>query len=1444
MISFIYSLQSTIRFIVKTLMIKTRKNISISTSIKEIIRIPFLLFLCVFMTQITTAQNLNYFERITTDNGLSQSDIMCISQDNDGFMWFGTHDGLNKYDGYTFKVFNPDPNKPNSISSNLIYAIEKDLTGNFWIGTTGDGLLFFDRSTEKFVTYKHDENNIKSINSDHISSLYRDKENRLWIGTNVGLNVLDLNQPASSYEFKRFNAIQEPFVINKDVRSPLNIFQDSKGQIWLGSFSGIYKLSRDPNGNTYFKFLNKSLGLPNLSVRCIDEDKYGRLIFGTDNGLYMQHQNEKVFEVKKIIDATISKLLIDNNKIWAGTENEGLLLLKNSSKNNDSLKLSKTFIYDTKNPHSISKNRITSLYKDKTGIIWVGTNGGGVNKLDLGKKQFRHIRKTEKPNSLSYDKVRALFEDSNGDLWIGTDGGSLNKLIKGTNNNQFINFKSIPSVYAITEIERDSRKKLLFGGQSLPALYEIDITNPDKASKNEISVFKDFNSSVFSFLVDSKKTLWIGTYNGGAHRWVLNEDNKTYTKDVFDFDTNDTKSISSNIIRSMLEDNQGNIWFATGNGLSMLTKKEARKKYPKFEVFKSDINNPNSITHNYILSIYQSKKGALWVGAFGGGLNKVIPQSGNNPPIFKSYSKKDGLPNDIVKGILEDEEGNLWISSNKGISKFNPETESFKNYDINDGLQNNEFQELACVKRKNGEMLFGGINGFNAFFPKELRDNTIEPETTITDFYISNARVSIDEKINGKILLNKAIDETKELDLSYNQNNISFEFSALHYSAPQKNQFAHKLDGFDKTWKYTQANNRFASYTNLSPGNYTLLVKASNNDGLWDTTPSQIKISIKPPFGLTNVAYLFYLLLFIGLLFGFRKFTIINTTEKHKLQLVHLEKEKNEELQQLKLEFFTNISHEIRTPLTLIKGPLEYLQESYGKLDDKTVKQQLNLMQKNTDSLLRLINQLLGFRKMEKGKLQLSLINSNFVKFIRELVEPFQFLSHKRGLNFQIVSPENITTWFDPVALEKIINNLLSNALKFTSEHGNITIEIFEQKGSLKQKKSINLLVIKVKDSGSGIPEEKLKYIFDRFYNVKSKKKERDEGTGIGLSYSKKLVEFHQGSIDVTSSPEQGSSFIVKLPMDEKAYANIPDITLEQNGENKDFFFASTAQTVQRDQHDETIDHVLTKGRSKLPILLVIDDNQDIRSFISQALKEDYTIYQAENGKEGLEMARSIQPNIVLTDVFMPIMDGFELCSTLKTEQETSHIPVIMLTAKTSDESELKGFKHGADDYIRKPFNIDLLKVKLTNIILHRQELRKRFNRKIFLKPKEVTVTSADEKFLQRAIEIIEEHMMDTEFNVEILVKEMKFSRSNIYMKFKELTGLSSSEFIRNIRLKRAMQLLETSSLSVKEIMYMTGFNTGSYFSKCFKKQFGLLPSEYIKKIKSNDKTIEIQLDK
>jgi len=1402
------------------------------------LQIALPLMLCFFFSNIGFGQNPVVFEHITTENGLSQSDINTIYQDKKGFMWFATHDGLNKYDGYGFTVYKPDPNKPGSISSNLIYNIEGDADGNLWIGTTGSGLNYFDRATEKFIHYEYDKDNLNSLNDNHIRSVYRDRQDRLWIGTPRGINLVDLQTISQGIEFQRFKPQLEPITTGGNISSVNTIFEDSRSQLWIGGYGGIYRLSRNQDGEMYFRFVNQIIGLPDVSVRCINEDNNGRLIIGTEKGLYLQSNNNDSLKVNKIGDGHFNDLLIDNNNaIWAGTD-DGLLYFE-SLPEDEFPKLTNRFTYNPQNPNSLSKNIVSSIFKDKTGVIWVGTNGGGINKFDPERKQFLHVRKTLDPKSLSYDKIRAFYEDSNENLWIGTEGGGLNLLNEKNNEKEFIHLNTIPKIFAITEVRNGDKKKLLFGGEDTPGLFEINITESEKISRNEIVAFEEINHSVFSLLTDDKNNIWIGTYSRGIHRWIPQSDGKNpYVKQSFTADPNDPKSISNDIIRSIYQDGKGNIWFATGDGLSKLSQNETTKKYPKFDVFKNEIGNTSSLSHNYVLAIYESKAGDLWIGTFGGGLNKYIPASGENPPCFKSFSEKDGLPNNVIKGILEDEEGNLWLSTNKGLSKFDPKSITFKNYDVHDGLQSNEFQELACLKRKSGEMFFGGINGYNAFTPKHLKENTFEAETVLTNFSIFNRPVPIKELMNGRIILEKTINNTKEIKLKHWENSISFEFAALHYSAPYKNQFAYKLEGFDEDWTYTSTNKRFVSYTNLGPGTYTLHLKASNNDGVWDKTPSSLEIHIASPFWLTGWAYFIYGLLILFMLMAFRKYTIIRTTKKHQLELEHLEKEKYEEVQRLKLEFFTNISHELRTPLTLIKGPLDYLRNNFEGLETKKVLEQFAFMHKNTNYLTRLVDQLLDFRKMDKGKMTLVLSKNNIVDFVHDMSEPFQFIAHKRSIELEVTaSNKTINTWFDTDAVEKIINNLLSNAFKYSDKGGIITVSIFLQKKASKDSVE-KCVTIRVRDTGCGISADEIEHIFERFYaNPADIKNNTSRGAGIGLSYTKKLVQLHQGTIEAESELGVGSTFTVNLPVKKRAYANIQGIDL-LNKKNKNGMPSTvTIESYEIYKHDEVIDNNISKKRPDLPIVLIVDDNSDIRAFIAQALCEKYITYEAENGEQALDIAKRLLPNIIITDVMMPIMDGFVLCEKLKTNTETSHIPVIMLTAKSSENSELQGLKKGADDYIRKPFDVSLLKQKLANIIKHREELRKLFNRKILLHPNEITVTSADEKFILKAVEIIERNMGNSDFSVEELSSSMNFGRTNLYLKCKAITGLSASEFIRNVRLKRAMQLLEKSDLSVKEIMYGTGFNTSSYFSKCFKKQYGVLPSQYVRQIRKVKKT-------
>lgn len=1380
---------------------------------------------------ITFSQNYK-FEHLSTEDGLSQNDVNSIYQDKEGFMWFGTHDGLNKFDGYNFTTYVPESNNPTSINSNLIWDIVGDKNDNLWIGTTGHGLNFLNKNTEEFQHFVHEPKKENSISSNIINSLFIDSGNKLWIGTPNGVDVVDLNKPIDSINFQHFQIKITKSSVNKRLVIK-SFFEDSNNTIWIGSSQGLFKVI-DSNKNFVLEKLDIKLDLFSSTINSIIEDRFHNLLIGTQNGFFSYPLNKKNREFRLVNSSSVTEMILDgSNNIWVGTTT-GFLKFSNSRKYSIP-KLENKFSHNLKNESSLSQNVIKSVFIDKTGIIWIGTNGGGINILNTEKKQFKNIKSGPDKGNLSESKIRSIFEDSNGNLWIGTQSSGLNLLLKSKdseNFNNFKNFKSLSRSFTIAEIKEGDRKKVLIGLSSGKKLVEVDITDPQKnISEYDFKKVEGVPIGIFSILQDSKNNLWLGSYNDGIQR-ILNNSKKDILKNIVD----EPLSLPNNIIRDILEDKKGNIWFATGGGLSKLKPNEIEKDNPKFETYKNIPKDSTSISFNYILDIFESKNGTLWIGTLGGGLNKYIPSKNNIKGTFKRYSTKQGLPSNAIKGILEDDNSNLWISTNRGISKFNPEKETFKNYDINDGLQSNEYSEIACFKLKNGDLIYGGVNGFTIFSPNKIKNNKHKTETAITRFSIFNKPIEVNEKFNGRVLLDKTINRKKELELKYNENSFSFEFTSLHFAAPGKNEYAYKLDGFDQNWNYTNSSRRFANYTNISPGTYTLKVKASNNDGLWDKTPAKLKITITPPFWATNLAKAIYALLILGLLIAFRKFTVISTSKKYDLELEHLEKEKYEEINRLKLEFFTNISHELRTPLTLIKGPIDYLKSKGQKLQIKDTIEQLGIMEKNANYLLRLVNQLLDFRKMEKGKMKLVIGENNIVDFIKEVCEPFQFLSHKKQINFKISSKQKtILTWFDGSALEKIVNNLLSNAFKFTPNNGKISIEIIkgEDFETLEQvtfpfDKS-ECVVIKIKDSGPGIPEHRIKHIFERYYTEIDKNKISEKGTGIGLSFVKNLVELHKGAISVISDFKNGSTFFVCLPINKVYYENCEVSDIQEVSKDNSFLSALEQESQAIGVIDDLVDKNISKSRSKLPVLLVVDDNKDIRALIKKSFGEDFHIYEAENGEQGFEMALKYIPNIIITDLMMPIMDGVELCNKLKTTNDTSHIPLVMLTAASSKEKEIEGLKTGADIYIKKPFEIEVLKLKLNNILSTRELLRKRFNREVNIEPGTIEVESNETKFLLQATEIVEKHMMDTNFSVELLVKELSISRSGLYLKIKELTDLSCSEFIRSVRLKRAVQLLEQSDLSVKEIMYMTGFNTASYFSKCFKNQYGILPSKYIR---------------
>ncbi len=1383
-----------------------------------------------------SAQTNIQFDHITSEKGLSQNDVNTIIQDDQGFMWFGTHDGLNKFDGYSFKIFRNQENDTRSIPNNLVRNLVKDKDGNLWMINTNAGITKFNPVTEEFTNYHHIKGNLNSAPNSVCASLYIDFHNRLWVSTRAGLSLFEIN--VDNDNFNHYT------IIDKKTNAPISInsvFQTSDEQIWVGTEHGLFKAFFNGKSNITFVDFSNSLGLNfKPQVQAFSEDDFGNFFIGTGNIVLQKPKDENQF--LKIFETTVFDLESDNeNNLWVASVS-GLHKLKYDKKNNV-FTPEETFQYDISQPLGLNRTSIRSLYKDQSGIFWAGTKGGGVNKFSPKNNPFVTVKKSLNKKSLSYNNIRTLYRDSQNTLWVGTEDGNLN--FSNSSNVGKLKFEEIENtrnVFALEEIEINGRLFLYIGRQSDVNFSRIPLKKGKQYSEDDVEVIRNFRSSVFAIKQTQEKTLWIGTYAKGIFRYIFDEKG---TAQISQF-TPQNSNLNSQVIRSFLEDTDGNLWIGTADGLHFLSKDQFHNEKITFKIFKHNSEIANSISNNYILDIYQSKSGTIWVGTLGGGLNKFYTDNKGQVG-FEHFNTNKGLPNDIVKAIEEDAKGNLWLSSNKGLSKFEVATKSFVNFSTSDGLQGEEFLELSSLNTQDGYLYFGGTNGINIFKPTDVLEHKINKKPLFTNFYVLNDKVNIGEEKNGRIILNKGLNYQERITLKPKENSFSIEFSSTSYISSEKNKFRYLLEGFDADWQLVDAKKRFATYTNIPSGNYVFKIETTNGTGGWSKSDKRIHIKVETPWWKSTIAFSGYALLLSLLLIAFRRFTIVRAEEKHQYEVNKLEKKKSEELQQMKLEFFTNISHEFRTPLTLIKGPLDVLEKNNENWNATQRQKQYNLMKKNTNYLLRLVNQLLDFRRMDRQKMTLKISNLDLVVFVEETSGPFTFLATKKQIDFKIVaSQKHLVIPFDPDALEKILNNLLFNAFKFTPEGHKITLEIhdgndYSSPNVLSKKLNLSdYIVIQIKDTGKGISTEKLHHIFERYYTDRDK---NIEGAGIGLSFTKNLVELHDGFIDVHSIENVGTTFTVLLPkyQDEIATSKLIELEKEAQAEqplNLAPDLKSLAYELKEDLAKSYQKTARNEAKNRVKILIV-EDNEDIREFIKNGVQADYQILEAVDGKEGFELAEKFRPQVIISDIMMPVMDGFEMVSKLIESDITSNIPVIMLTAKSSKESEKQALKLGVVDFIRKPFDLDVLLLKVNNVLEKQQQLRNEYHGKISLEPKEIEVTSSEEIFLQQAMQIVEENMMNTDFSVEMLVSEMGMSRSNLYLKIKESTGLSSSEFIRSVRLKRAVQLLKKSDMSVKEIMYMTGFNTASYFSKCFKKQYGVVPSEYMKTLNKDRNTLK-----
>ncbi|MGZ5189863.1 MAG: ATP-binding protein, partial [Flavisolibacter sp.] len=864
------------------------------------------------------------------------------------------------------------------------------------------------------------------------------------------------------------------------------------------------------------------------------------------------------------------------------------------------------------------------------------------------------------------------------------------------------------------------------------------------------------------------------------------------------------QGVQSNVpliyISAMLQDKKGNLWIGTVSGIAVL------EKYKTTADSYQHTNEKSSLSNNNVGCFLEDSKGRIWVGTREG-LNLFNEQTKN----FQIFTTSDGLPDNVILNILEDNRQTLWISTPRGLCNAIPEEKangigfSIINYDEMNNLQNNEFNDNAALRTRAGELIFGGPSGFNIINPSAIQRPVQHPKIVFTNLQILNKNVEPGELINNRVVLQQSLTQLKGIDLKYKENVFAIEFASLDFAHSNRDKYAYKLEGFNSDWLHTDGKVRRATYTNLDPGHYILKVKVLNNNGSWSEEKS-LHINIAPPFWRSAVAYIMYALLMAGLLYLIRRITLERMRMRFEVQQQRREAERAHMLDQLKTKFFTNVSHEFRTPLTLIISPLERI---IKQLNDDELKGQLNLVQRNAKRLLNLVNQLLDFRKMEVQEVKLHPSIGDIVKFAQDISLSFTDIAEKKKIRFSFSSDiDSLEIYFDKDKIEKILFNLLSNAFKYTYDDGTVSIKLIYNEPL--DNKTDGTLVIEVKDTGIGIPADKHEKIFERFFQTVVPESMVNQGTGIGLAITKEFVKLHNGIITVKSEPEVGSCFTVFLPA-KKIY---------------DSSSRPAASPMPVEDAEQIIIEETQKSRKRKTII-VVEDNEDLRFYLKDNLKGQYHVEEAANGREGWEKIKLLNPDLVVSDIMMPLMDGVELARKIKTETLTAHIPVILLTAMGSEEKQLEGLNVGVNDYITKPFTFEILASRIRNLIAQQKLLQKRFQSQIEVNPSEVTVTPVDEKFLKQALEVVEKFMDNPDFSVEDFSREMCMSRKALYNKILSLTGKAPLEFIRSIRLKRAAQLLEKSGMNISEIAYEVGFNNPKNFTKYFKEEFKVLPSQY-----------------
>lgn len=1342
-----------------------------------------LYFLCVGINSVfsETPEPIN-FSYISINDGLSQSTIFSIDQDKRGNMWFATYDGVNKYDGYAFTVYQHNDEDPNSIANDISRIVKIDSQGRVWIGTR-DGLSLYDEEKDKFNNFFYEKKG-KRLQVNGIEEI---SPEQLLISTAEGLIMFDIKE--SKFVDDSFST-----AMHKTIASTLYRKDDL---IYIGTpLDGLYSYSI-----TQKKFEKVIPILGTKQIQAILQQSPTRIWVATEGaGLFLI--NPKTQEIKNYLHSNanpksissnyIRSLALDSqNRLWIGTFND----LNIYHEGNDS------FVSYSSNPvvnGSLSQRSVRSIFMDSQGGMWLGTYFGGLNYYHPIRNRFKNIRNIPYKNSLSDNVVSCIVEDKNNNLWIGTNDGGLNLYnpvtqkfthyaLQEKEREKGIGSNNVKAVYV------DEEKSLVYIGTHAGGLSVLRRNSGQMVSYNQRNS-QLVNENVYAILPDGEGHLWLGTLSALVRFDPEKRSFTTIEKEK------DGTPVMSRQITVLFRDSHKRLWVGGEEGVSVFRQEGG-------EIESVSIFPVSNVTKMFTNCIYESSNGIIWIGTREGfySLHEKEKQ-------IKRYTTENGLPNNVVYGILEDSFGRLWLSTNKGISCFNPETGKFRNFTESDGLQSNQFNTSSYCRTSSGQMYFGGINGITTFRPELLLDNPHTPPVVITKLELFNKVVRPDDETG---ILSKNINDTESITLKSWQTAFSIEFVVSNYISGQHNTFAYKLDGYDKEWYYL-TDKRTVSYSNLPQGTYHFMVKAANSDGKWNPTPTVLEIIVLPVWYKTWWAVILFLATFIGFItFVFRFFWMRKSMEAE-LEMERRDKEHQEEINQMKMRFFINISHELRTPLTLILAPL---QEIISKISDRWTRNQLEYIQRNANRLLHLVNQLMDYRRAELGVFELKVKKGNAHQLIQDNFLFYDKLARHKKITYTLHSElEDKEAVFDPNYLELIVNNLLSNAFKYTESGQSITVTLKEENG---------WLLLQVSDTGAGIPINKQGKIFERFYQIESE----HVGSGIGLSLVQRLVDLHHGRIELDSEEGKGSTFSVFLPQELSMYASSEIAANDDNSKeeqvystnSKDMYFIDTEKMENED---------VESGDKKRGTILIVEDNNEIRHYLCNGLADLFNTLKADNGEEALELLKENEVDIIVTDVMMPVMDGIKLCKNVKQNIRTCHIPVIILSAKTDIKDQMEGLQMGADDYIPKPFSLAILTTKIQNMMRTRRRMLERYAKSLEVEPEKITFNAMDEALLKRAMAIVEKNMDNIEFSTDEFAREMNMSRSNLHLKLKAITGESTIDFIRKIRFNEAAKLLKDGRYTVAEVSTMVGFNTPSYFATSFKKYFGCLPTEYIKKLK------------